>query len=96
MEQSVIDFGYDMEKKVNKISSDLYIQIRHLKTFKELSGNENGGIWCIRWLDGQEIEVFNDKSKMKFNVPDIHLAEYIVSMHNYLNSLIKEVESKYD
>lgn len=84
-------------EKLPKMKNDLFYQIRHLKTFRKLSGNENGGIWCVRWLDGKNPEVYNDRNEsIKFTVPDIHLAEYVASLHNSLNTFIKEVESKYD
>lgn len=76
---------------------DLFYQIRHIKTFREITGNDNGGIWCIRWPDGQEPQIFNDRNEsIKFNIDDIHMAEYIVTMNNFVMNLIKEVESKYE
>jgi len=78
-----------------KMEEDLFYNLRHLKTFKQLSNNE-GSVWRIRWEDGKEIEVYNTKTNMSFNVPDIHLAEYICTLHNTSYLMIKEVESKYE
>jgi hypothetical protein len=84
-----------MEKLV-KMENDLFYMLRHLKTFKDITGNNNGGIWCIRWNDGEDPMIYNDKDEtIKFYVPDIQLAEYIASLHNYNNELVKEIESKY-
>lgn len=78
-----------------KMEDDLFYNLRHLKTFKDLSQNNNT-VWRIRWEDGKEIEVYNTTTNMLFNVPDIHLAEYICSLHNTSKQMIKEVESKYE
>ena len=84
-----------MEKLV-KMENDLFYMMRHLKTFKKLTHNDNGGIWCIKWNDGEDPMIYDDKDvSIKFHVPDIQLAEYIVSLHNYSNVLVKEVELKY-
>jgi hypothetical protein len=83
-------------EKLTKMSDDLFYRMRHLKTFKNLTGNDNGGIWCIKWNDGESPMIYNDRDEsIKFYVDNIHLAEYIVSLHNFGGSLIKEVESKY-
>ena len=76
--------------------SDLFYTIRHLKAFKKLSGNDNKGIWCISWQGGDEEPlIYNNRDKtICFHVPDIHLAEYIVSLHNSSDNLIEEVEKK--
>ena len=77
-----------------KMEDDLFYNLRHIKTFKKLSNNEDS-VWRIRWEDGREIEVYNTITNVSFNVPDIHLAEYICTLHNTSNMMIKEVESKY-
>lgn len=81
---------------MEKMENDLFYNIRHLKAFKEMSGNDNGGIWCVKWKDGEDPLVYNDlDEKINFHVNDIQLAEYVASLHNMLGRLIKEVESKY-
>ena len=77
-----------------KMEDDLFYNLRHIKTFKKLSNNDDS-VWRIRWEDGREIEVYNTITNVSFNVPDIHLAEYICTLHNTSNMMIKEVESKY-
>ena len=78
-----------------KMEDDLFYNLRHIKTFKKLSNNDDS-VWRIRWEDGREIEVYNTITNVSFNVPDIHLAEYICTLHNTSNMMIKEVESKYE
>lgn len=83
-------------KKIVEMSEDLFYQILNLKTFKETTGNDNGGVWRIKWNDGEIPMIYNDKDEsIKFYVDDIQLAVYIVSLHNYSKTLIKEVESNY-
>ena len=77
-----------------KMEDDLFYNLRHIKTFKKLSNNDDS-VWRIRWEDGREIEVYNTINNVSFNVPDIHLAEYICTLHNTSKMMIKEVESKY-
>ena len=77
-----------------KMNDDLFYDLRHLKIFKDLSKNNNT-VWRIRWEDGKQIEIYNTATNMTFNVPDIHLAEYICTLHNMSKQMIKEVESKY-
>lgn len=81
---------------MEKMSDNLFYNLRHLKTFKRLSNNENN-VWAYRWPDGKEIEVYDKKTKQTlFTVGgDVHFAEYLCSLHNASNILIKEVESKY-
>jgi hypothetical protein len=82
---------------MTKMSDDLYYQIRHLKTFRSLTGNDNGGIFCVRWKNGEDPEVFNDRDEsINLKIDDIHMAEYIASLNNFVMNLIKEVESKYE
>jgi hypothetical protein len=78
------------------MKDELFYDIRHLKLFKETTGNDNGGVWRIKWNDGDRPMIYNDKDEsIKFYVDDIQLAVYIVSLHNCSKILIKEVESKY-
>jgi hypothetical protein len=81
---------------MEKMPSELFYTMRHLKTFKEITGNDNGGIWCIKWNDGHSPMIYNDKNEsIKFYVDDIQLAEYIVTLHNTNRKFLKEIESKY-
>ena len=70
--------------------------IKHIKTFSEVTGNDNGGIWSIKWADGSnDPMIYNNKNpELNFSVPNIMLAEYIASLHNAAKYLIKEVEFK--
>lgn len=81
---------------MEKMENDLFYNLRHLKTFKQSSQNQNT-VWSYRWPDGEDIEVYikpNGKTLFKLG-HDPQLAEYICSLHNMSNRLIKEVESKY-
>lgn len=83
-------------EKLQKMEENLFYNIRHLKTFKEITKNE-AIVWGYRWPDGKPIEVFNKhNNELLFTLGhDIQLAEYICSLHNMSNKLVKEVESKY-
>lgn len=80
-----------MEQSVNEHYEWM---IKHLKTFAKVTGNDNGGTWRIKWVDGAgDPLIYNNKNEsIKFNVSDIMLAEYIVSLHNYTHQFIKEIE----
>ena len=83
--------------KMEIANSDLFYNLRHLKVFRERTKND-GNVWSYRWPDGDEIEMFDkltDKPLFKMG-HDVHLAEYICSLHNMSARLIKEVESKYE
>jgi hypothetical protein len=94
-----VDYHYreTSDMRMEKENSELFYNLRHLKTFRDMTGNDNGGIWSIMWKDGSEPMIYNDRDKsIAFYVSDIHLAEYIVSLNNMIGRLIKEVESKYE
>jgi hypothetical protein len=78
------------------MENDLYYNLRHLKDFKKITGNDKS-IWKIHWPDGGKIKIYCDNHAVCV-VPnhDIQLAEYIVSLHNMSNRLIDEVETKYE
>lgn len=81
---------------LEKMENDLFYNLRHLKTFKDSSKNQNT-VWSYRWPDGGDIEIYikpNGKTLFKVAGHDPQLAEYICSLHNMSNRLIKEVESK--
>jgi hypothetical protein len=83
-----------MEKLV-KMENDLFYMMRHLKTFKTLTNNDDS-VWLYRWPNGSSIEIYNKKTnEILCTVESPHIAEYIVSLHNSSNNLVKEVESKY-
>lgn len=81
---------------MEKMEENLFYNLRHLKLFKETTGNE-GTVWSYRWPDGGEIEMYNKVTgEALFKVGhDPRLAEYICSLHNMSRKMIKEVESKY-
>lgn len=81
---------------MEKMDNDLFYNLRHLKTFQDLSKNKDA-VWAYRWPDAGDIEVYDKASnKFLFNLgQDPHLVEYICSLQNMSNRLIKEVETKY-
>jgi len=82
-------------EKTNKMPEDIFYMLRHLKTFKGLTGNDSS-VWRVKWNNGESPMVYNmHNENIKFYVDDIQLAEYIASLHNYSAKLVKEVESKY-
>lgn len=94
----MIDFGYDLEKKMEKLQKPEDDQLyRHLKTFRTLTNNDDS-IWRYRCPNGRDIEVYNDKTNeiLFYLGHDPHLAEYICLLHNMSHKIIKEVKSKYD
>ena len=76
--------------------SDFYYDLRHLKDFRKLSGNENT-VWRYRWKDGGDVEVYKQKDGVTMFTlgHDVHLAQYICDLNNLSKKMIKEVESKY-
>lgn len=72
----------------------LFYEIRHLKDFKKLSGN-NDSVWCWRWPDGaSKVEIYcKGAKKGLFNVDNVHLAQYICDLHNLSGSMINHLES---
>jgi len=81
---------------MEKADSSLFYNFRHLKNFKAMTKNV-GTIWSYRWPEGDEIEMFDKLSgKTLFKCGhNPHFAEYLCSLHNMSDRLIKEVESKY-
>ena len=82
---------------MEKANSNLFYNLRHLKMFKERV-KMNQPRWYIRWDDGKQITVFttiDGKDKTICELDDIVMAEYICSLHNMSNLMIKEVEAKY-
>ena len=82
---------------MEKMENDLFYNIRHLKTFRKSSGNEDV-LWAYRWPGGGNIQVYNKLTdRTMFTLGhDPQLAEYICSLNNMCERLLKEVESKYD
>jgi hypothetical protein len=79
-----------------KMNEYLYYDIRHLQNFQKLSDNKDT-VWAYRWPDGKPIEIYNlNTKKTIFVLNDLHLAEYLCSLHNMSKKLLKEVETKYD
>lgn len=65
-------------------------RIDHIKNFQKITGNDNGGIWNIRWDGGKDPVIYNDRNKtVEFTIDDIHMAEYIVSLHNFMVNILK-------
>lgn len=83
--------------KMEAANPDLFYNLRHLKTFKE-NTKQKSTVWSFRWPVGEDIVIFDKVTgKTLFTVGhDPHFAEYLVSLHNMSERLIKEVESKYD
>ena len=76
------------------IKDELFYNIRHLKKFMELSGNEKS-VWKFRWNDGSPIEVYDKDTGivlLTIDSHDPHLASYICFMQNMIGTLIKEAE----
>jgi hypothetical protein len=100
------DFGFDMVPELSyhnretsdmimeKANSNLFYNLRHLKMFKERTKMQTAR-WFIRWDDGKNIVVYDNNNKTICELDDIVMAEYICSLHNMSNLMIKEVESKY-
>lgn len=72
----------------------LYYDIRHLKDFRQLSKNSDD-IWSYRFNEDGNVEIYNSRGKIicKNLGHDLHLAEYIISLHNMCDRLIKEIEN---
>ena len=100
------DFGYDLVPDVSlhyretndmimeKANSDLFYNLRHLKMFKERTKMEKAR-WFITWDDGERIIIHDERKQVICDLDDIVMAEYICSLHNMSNLMIKEVEQKY-
>jgi len=79
--------------KMEAANSDLFYNLRHLKQFQERT-NSNKTKWFCSW-DNKNILICDNKDNVICKLDDIVLAEYITSLHNMSNLMIKEVESKY-
>jgi len=100
------DFGFDMVPELSyhnretsdmimeKANSNLFYNLRHLKMFKERTKMQ-AARWFITWDDGKNIRVHDEMNNTICELDDIVMAEYICSLHNMSNLMIKEVESKY-
>jgi hypothetical protein len=101
------DFGYDLtvpdvnyhnretsDMIMEKANSNLFYNLRHLKMFKERT-NMQTARWFITWDDGKNIRIHDEMNNTICELDDIVMAEYICSLHNMSNLMIKEVESKY-
>ena len=100
------DFGFDMvpdlsyhnretsDMIMEKANADLFYNLRHLKMFKERTKMQKNR-WFVRWEDAKEIVIYDDENRTICELDDIVMAEYICSLHNMSNLMIKEVEQKY-
>jgi len=97
-EPDVPDVSYHNRKTsdmiMEKANSNLFYNLRHLKMFKERTKMQSSR-WFIHWGDGDNIKIHDEKNKTICELDDIVMAEYICSLHNMSNLMIKEVESKY-
>ena len=80
---------------MEKANTDLFYNLRHLKMFKERTKMQKAR-WFITWDDGDRIIVHDDRKQVICELDDIVMAEYICSLHNMSNLMIKEVEQKYE
>jgi len=76
-------------------NSDLFYNLRHLKMFQERT-NSNKSKWFILWDNGKDIVIHDKNNKTICELDDIVMAEYICSLHNMSERMIKEVESNYE
>lgn len=83
------------DMRMEKANSNLFYNLRHLKMFKERTKMQKA-IWFVRWDDGKNIIVYDGDNNTICELDDIVMAEYICSLHNMSNLMIKEVESKYE
>jgi hypothetical protein len=78
------------------VSSELYYDIRDLKTFAKLALGEQPWFIESNW-DGNDVHIINSNNERLFSIDGgIHLATYICMMNNKLSILINEVEKKYE
>lgn len=68
--------------------------LQYIKTFKERSNNINS-VWRITHTEDKVI-IHDSARKINFNVPDVTMGTYVCMLNNYIDHLIKEVESKYE
>ena len=66
----------------------------YIKTFKERSNNINS-VWKMTHFD-DKVVIYDSARKINFNVPDAFMGTYVCMLNNYIDHLIKEVESKYE
>ena len=79
---------------MEKADADLFYNLRHLKMFKGRAKAEKRR-WFIRWDDGANIIIYDKDNDTICELDNIVIAEYICSLHNMSERLVKEVESKY-
>jgi hypothetical protein len=79
---------------MEKANTDLFYNLRHLKMFKDRTKMQTAR-WFIKWDDGKNIVIHDEQDKTICELDDIVMAEYICSLHNMSNMMIKEVDSKY-
>jgi hypothetical protein len=82
---------------MEKANSDLFYNLRHLKVFRERTESSKTK-WFCSWdgTDIQIIQIYDKNDKLVCRLDDIVMAEYICSLHNMSDRMIKEVESKYE
>jgi len=97
-EPDVPDVSYHYRKTsdmiMEKANADLFYNLRHLKMFQERTKMQTAK-WFIRWDDGKQVTIYDKNNNTICELDDIVMAEYICSLHNMSNIMIKEVESKY-
>jgi hypothetical protein len=79
---------------MEKANKDLFYNLRHLKMFKNRTKMQTAR-WFIRWNDGEKIIIHDENNTTICELDDIVMAEYICSLHNMSDMMIKEVDSKY-
>lgn len=80
---------------MEKMTSELFYNMRYLKTFKDLT-NSDGAVWRWRWPDRFSIEIYNiNTNEILCTVESPHIAEYICALNNTSHKFVKEIESKY-
>jgi hypothetical protein len=79
------------------MENELFYNIRHLKTFKDITKNSKT-VWAYRYPNNRQIEVYdkNTGNILFMFGHDLQFAEYVCTLHNMSGRLIKEVESKYE
>ena len=90
--------GYKSKKMMADIrmendKPDLFYNLRHLKMFQERT-KMNKTKWFCSW-DNNDIQIYDRNNNLVCRLDDIVMAEYICSLHNMSNLMIKEVEQKY-
>jgi hypothetical protein len=80
---------------MEKANSDLFYNLRHLKMFFRERIKSSKTKWICSW-DGTDIQILDKNDNVVCHLDDIVMAEYICSLHNMSDRMIKEVESKYE